>query len=282
MKKNVKRDISREVGLEIGSICGKYFLKLGHLHYGYWTSDMEVDIANLHLAQDKYTEFVISHIPDGVKTILDVGCGTGQIARKLLDVGYEVDCVCPSPFLKKRASELLGSRSHIFECFYENLQTANRYDMVLFCESLQYIDMEQALSNTNKSLNKGGYLLICDVFKKDIKSEKIMGGGHKLTDFYDLIGKSSFRLIENMDITGETASNIDLLNDVLENVVLPVTNAGIRFFESRYPISLKFLRWRYRKKLDKLHKKYLEGGKTGEDFKTYKSYQFFLYKKDAQ
>ena len=282
MKKNVKRDISREVGLEIGSICGKYFLKLGHLHYGYWTSDMKVDIANLHLAQDKYTEFVISHIPDGVKTILDVGCGTGQIDRKLLDVGYEVDCVCPSPFLKKHTSELLGSRSHIFECFFENLQTANQYDMVLFCESLQYIDMEQALSNTNKFLNKGGYLLICDVFKKDIKSEKIMGGGHKLTDFYNLIEKSSFRLIENLDITGETAPNIDLLNDVLENVVRPVANAGIRLLESRYPIALKFLQWRYRKKISKLRKKYLEGGKTGEDFKKRKSYQLFLYKKDAQ
>jgi len=282
MKKNTKRGISREVGLEIGSICGKYFLKLGHLHYGYWTSDMEIDIANLHLAQDKYAEFVISHIPDGVKTILDVGCGTGQIAKKLLDMGYEVDCVCPSPFLKKHAGELLGSSSHIFECFYENLQTTNRYDMVLFCESFQYIDMEQALSNTNRFLNKGGYLLICDVFKKDIKSEKIMGGGHKLTNFYDLIGESSFRLIENLDITEETAPNIDLLNDVLENVVLPVTNAGIRLFESRYPIALKFLRWRYRKKINKLHKKYLDGGRTGEYFKKYKSYQLFLYKKGAQ
>lgn len=280
--KKTKRDISRELGLEVGSICGKYFLKLNHLHYGYWTSDIEVDIANLHLAQDQYAKFVISHIPDGVRAILDVGCGTGQIARKLLDMGYEVDCVSPSPFLKKHASELLGNSSHIFECPYENLQTAKQYDMVLFCESFQYIDMQQALSNTGRFLNKGGYLLICDVFRKDTEDKDVMGGGHKLTEFYDLIKNFPFRLIENLDITEQTAPNLDLLNDALENVGQPLVNAGVRFLESRHRIALKFLRWKYRKKINKLCKKYLEGDKTGKNFKKYKSYQLFLYKKDIQ
>ena len=280
--KKTKKDISRELGLEAGSICGKYFLKLEHLHYGYWTSDIEIDIANLHIAQDEYAKFVISHIPDGVKTILDVGCGTGQIAKKLLDMGYQVDCVSPCPFLKKQASELLGNRSYVFECFYENLQTVNRYDMVLFCESFQYIDMEQALSNTNKFLKSGGYLLICDIFRKDVLDKTFMGGGHSLTRFYNLIAKSSFRLIENVDITEQTAPNMDLLDDVMESVVRPVVNAGVRFFESRNPITLKLLRWKYRKKINKVHKKYLEGHKTGENFKKYKSYQLFLYKRDAQ
>ncbi|MBA7651731.1 hypothetical protein ES703_59550 [subsurface metagenome] len=280
--KKTKKDISRELGLEAGSICGKYFLKLEHLHYGYWTGDIEIDIANLHIAQDEYAKFVISHIPDGVKTILDVGCGTGQIAKKLLDMGYQVDCVSPCPFLKKQASELLGNRSHVFECFYENLQTVNRYDMVLFCESFQYIDMEQALSNTNKFLKSGGYLLICDIFRKGTLDKTFMGGGHSLTKFYNLIAKSSFRLIENVDITEQTAPNMDLLDDAMESVVRPVVSAGVRFLESRNPITLKLLRWKYRKKINKAHKKYLEGRKTGENFKKYKSYQLFLYKRDAQ
>jgi len=280
--KKTKKDISRELGLEVGSICGKYFLKLEHLHYGYWTGDIEIDIANLHIAQDKYAKFVISHIPDGVKTILDVGCGTGQIAKKLLDMGYQVDCVSPCPFLKKRASELLGNKGYVFECSYENLQTVNRYDMVLFCESFQYIDMEQALSNTDKFLNSGGYLLICDVFRKATLDKTFMGGGHSLTGFYNLIAKSCFRLIENVDITEQSAPNMDLLDDVMESVVQPVISAGIRFFESRNPIVLKLLRWKYRRKINKAHKKYLEGRKTGENFKKYKSYQLFLYKKDAQ
>lgn len=276
--KDVKTGISRELGLEAGSICGKYFLKLDHLHYGYWTSDIEVDIANLHLAQEEYAKFVISHIPDGVKTILDVGCGTGQIAKMLLDAGYQVDCVCPSPFQKKHAEELLGIRSHIFECFYEDLHTANKYDMVMFCESFQYVAMEFALTNTDKLLNSNGYLYICDMFRRETNGKNVMGGGHKIIKFNELIAKLPFRLIENMDITEQTAPNMDLLNDVLQNVIQPIANVGTRFFESRYPIVFKLLSWKYRKKTDKLRKKYLAGGRSGEDFKKCKSYQLFIYK----
>lgn len=274
-----KTNISRELGLEVGSLSGKYFLKLDHLHYGYWTSDIKVDISNLHLAQDNYAKFVISHIPEGVKTILDVGCGTGQVAKMLLDRGYHVDCVSPSPFLKKCAEELLGGKSQVFECRYEDLQTTNRYDLIMFCESFQYVEMERSLAKTNNLLNNNGRLLICDIFRKEIDSTSILGGGHRIIRFNELIAKFPFRLIENIDITEETAPNMDLLSDVLDNVIQPLVNAGNVLLESRYPLTFKVLRWKYRKKINKLNNRYFTGGRTGADFKKYKSYQFLLYKK---
>ena len=233
-------------------------------------------------AQDEYVKFIISHFPEGVKTILDVGCGTGELAETLLNKGYEVDCVSPSPFLIKQVGQLLGDRTHIFECFYEDMETTNRYDMVMFCESFQYIDVEKALSKTSEFLSSGGYLFICDVFSKDIKGKGVMGGGHKLSRFYDQTAKFPFRLVENIDITEETAPNMDLFGDVLEKVIRPVTDVGVRFVESRYPIATKFLKWKYRKKIEKTNNKYLEGGRTGQDFKKYKSYQLFVYQKETQ
>jgi SAM-dependent methyltransferase len=280
-KKKTKKEISRELGLEVGSICGRYFLKLRHLHYGYWTDGLEVNVSNLHLAQDEYVKFIVSHIPEGVKTILDVGCGTGELDETLLNMEYEVDCVSPSPFLKKQVNQLLGDRTHIYECFYEEMQTDKQYDMVMFCESFQYIGLEQALTKTNEFLKDGGYLFICDVFGKDIKARGVMGGGHKLGKFNDRIAKFPFRLIENINITEETAPNMDLYGDALQNVVQPVTDVAVRFFESRYPIATKFLKWKYRKKFEKAQKKYLEGGRSGEDFRRYKSYQLFVYQKDT-
>jgi len=280
MSTKAEREISREVGLEVGSILGKYFLKLDHLHYGYWGNGLEVDITNLHKAQDEYAKLVISHIPDGVKSILDVGCGTGHIDKILIDKGYDVDCVSPSPYMNKHIRKLLGDKSHIFECNYEEIQTDKKYDMVMFCESFQYINIEKALSNTNNLLKKNGYLLICDIFKKDMKGK--MSGGHKLYKFDAFIKDAPFELLESLDITNETAPNMDLMNDVLMNVVQPVIKAGVRLSESRHALVVKFLKWKYKKKINKLQQKYFADDKSGENFKKYKIYQLLLFQKEQK
>jgi SAM-dependent methyltransferase len=270
---------SRELGLEFAAICGKHFLKLKHLHYGLWTGDLELDITNLHIAQEKYTDFLVSHVPNDVKTILDVGGGLGQTAKKLIDMGYHVDCVSPSPFLNKQIRSLLGNKSRVIECTFEQLETKGRYDVILFSESFQYIRLEKSLEKTFKLLNDGGYLLICDVFKMNVNGNIALGGGHKLAKFHDCIAQHPFELLEDIDITEQTAPNLDLLDDTLRNVVSPVLESSFNYLVSTHPLMVKFLRWKYRKKIDRIYRKYFNGGRTSEDFRKYKTYRLFLYKK---
>ncbi|HUW19423.1 MAG TPA: class I SAM-dependent methyltransferase [Sedimentisphaerales bacterium] len=274
-----KKHLSREVGLEIGSICGKYFLKLEDLHYGYWTDGLEVDISNLHIAQENYSKFLISHIPEAVKTILDVGCGTGGLARRLVEMGYEVDGVSPSPFFAAQGRDLLGGQTNIFECRYEELQTQKRYDLALFSESFQYLGMETALEKTCRFLNPGGYMLICDVFSKDIEGKGLQRGGHKLSKFRQVMTKYPFEPVEDLDITEETAPTIDIMGDVLRNVGEPIFHLGLRFLADRYPVAFKFLRWKYGKQVNKMREKYFNGDRTGETFKNFKSYRLVLCRK---
>jgi len=277
--KKDKKEVSREVGLEIGSICGKYFLKLDHLHYGYWTDGLEVDIANVHIAQENYADFLISHIPEDAKKILDVGCGTGQIAKKLIVMGYKVDCVTPSHFLAGQTRELLGNSSHIFEGSYEQLQTENRYDVILFSESFQYIDIEEGLRKTVNFLNPDGYILICDFFRKKILGKSNISGGHLLEMFHNIVSEYPLRLIKDMDITEETSPSMDVLNDMFKKAVHPTVILTQQLLENRYPFASKVIKWTYRKKIRKINKKYFNGEKTGENFKKFKSYQLLLYKK---
>jgi len=277
-ERDKKRD-SREIGLEIGSILGKYFLKLDHLHYGYWTNDLEVNIANLRVAQENFAKFLISHIPDRTHTILDVGCGTGQLAKMLIDMGYQVDCVSPSHFFAEQARALLGNRSHIFECFYEQLRIGNRYDVILFSESFQYIDIEEALTKTGGLLNRDGYMLICDFFKKDAPWKSMISGGHPLRIFYDIVSKYPLRLIKDLDITDETAPTIDIVNDAFKKAVHPTVMLVQQLLDKRYPFTSKLLKWVCRKKINRIDKVYFNDEKSGEKFKKFKSYQLLLYKK---
>ena len=280
MKKN-KKTLSRETGIEIAAICGRHFLKLEHLHYGYWTKDLEVDLANLRIAQENYVDFLISNIPDGVNSILDVGCGTGQIAKRLTDTGYKVDCVSPSLVFAQQTRDLLPEKSKVFECYYEQLQTENRYDLVLFCESFQYIDPEKAMKKTFALLDREGHLLICDVFRVDTKEKSPLSGGHNLTNFYNIVSEYPLSLVKNLDITEETAPNIDIENRVFKEVVGPVTNLVGNLLDSRYPLLSKVLKWKYKRKIEKIRHKYFTGQRTGENFKKFKSYRLLLYKKNV-
>ncbi len=278
MTKTAKKN-SRELGLEVGAMCGRHFFKIEHLHYGLWTNGLDVDVSNLHIAQEKYTEYLLSHIPAGVKTILDVGCGAGKNAKRLVDMGYKVDCVSPSSFLSERTSELLGQASTVFTCTYEQLQTDRRYDCVMFSESFQYVNLERAIEQTARLLNEGGYLFICDVFKKDVKGKSAIGGGHNLGKFFECVERTGFERIADEDITTETAPTIEILDDAMRNVAVPAMDSSLAYLRGRYPLITKFLCWKYRKKLAKVRDKYMNGRRTSDDFRQYKTYRLFLYRK---
>ena len=270
---------SREVGLEIGLLVGRYFLKTGSLHYGYWTDNLKLDVCNLPKAQENYDNFIISNIPDGIKSILDVGCGSGNLSLKLIDKGCQVDCVSPGILITEYARNRMQGNCHVFESTYEDLKTDKRYDIVLFSESFQYINLEQALQKTFSVLNKGGYLLICDFFKTEAVGESFLGGGHRLKKFYNIVSQYSFTKVKDIDITKETAPNHEIVNDILQKVGFPIWNLVLDYLKQRYPLISKLLHWKFRKKQVKINQKYFSGKRNPENFSIFKSYRFLLYKK---
>ncbi len=274
-----KKELSREIGLEFGALFGKHFLKLEHLNYGYWTDDLPVDITNLHIAQDNYAKHLIATIPEGVQSILDVGCGLGGLANMMIDAGYRVDCVVPSPFLAERAGKLLADQSTIFECCYEKLQTDKRYDLVMFSESFQYMDPKDALGKTASLLNDGGYLLISDIFKKDdVPGKCSISGGYLWSAFQAALEPLAFELVSDEDITAHAAPTIDVEARLFHDVGIPAMALGEDLARSRYPVLLVLVKWLMRKKLKKLDAKYIRGHRTGENFQKYKTYRTLLYK----
>lgn len=274
----VKKINSQEVGLEIGLIFFKHFLKTEYLHYGYFTPDIEVDVTNLGLAQHNYAEFLFGHLPGDVSSILDVGCGSGKTAQKLVEKGYVVEAVSPSKLLNEYARKLLDGNAPVHTKKFEDFDTDKKFDLILFSESFQYIPIEEALNNAVKFLRPGGYILIADFFQTDAPGKSALGGGHKFADWQTIIAsRPELKELRATDITNETAPTIDLVNRLNSEVIHPIWKLLWRLAEDRHPNIVKFVRWKYKKKITKMENKHFTGERNGTNFKIYKKYMTYLF-----
>ncbi len=278
MAKKKKVD-SREIGLEMGLLLGRFFQNSEDLHYGYWPEDLEVQFSNFSKAQSNHSEYIIANIPENTKTILDVGAGAGGLASKLVAKEYSVDCVSPSEFLSNKIAEKLGESSEVFRCKYEDLNTNKKYDLIIFSESFQYINVEIGLKKSTELLNETGHMLICDFFRTDAEGKNPLQAGHNLTKFYATIEKTKFENIRDEDITRETAPTIQILDEFLSECLGPLTQLGSKYLKGNYPRFMKILKWKFSKKFEKLGKTYFSGLINADAHMKYVNYRLLLYKK---
>jgi SAM-dependent methyltransferase len=267
---------SKEVGLEVGLHFFKFFCKSEYLHYGLF-EDLETDIQNLAKSQENYAEFLISNIPDGVKSVLDVGCGSGRMARTLLDKGYQVDCVSPGTLLTNYVKETIGDRIELHNCKFEDLKTTKKYDLVMFCESFQYIPMDRSIPGALEVIKPGGYIIVSDFFQTDEPGKSPVGGGHKFKEWEGKKAIFKITQLKERDITKETAPTVDLGNQMTMELLHPIWNVIFRLAEDRFPLVMKFFKWKYKKKLAKMENKYFQGQRSGANFARYKKYMFYLF-----
>ena len=270
---------SKVIGLDAGLLIGKFFMDTEELHYGYWPNDKTATAQNFSEAQERHSQLIIDNIPKGVKKILDVGSGSGSLAKKIVGLGYQVDCVIPSEFLADKVQQKLDGSSKIHITKFEDLDISNNYDLILFSESFQYVHLIKSIDKILSILDKNGYLLICDVFHKNVSGISPMRGGHRLDLFENEIEKTDLVKKADIDITLETAPTWDFLNQFLNEVAIPISDMSHSYMKYKYPKLIRFMKWKYRNRLEKIRKVWLSNELTGENFAKFKSYRLFLYKK---
>ena len=269
---------SPEFGLALGLVLGRFALGMRDLHYGYWTDDLPLIPANLPVAQARYTDELMNDIPAGVKSILDVGCGAGNTARKLLDRGYEVVCLSPNAWLNDEAQAAVGTRAKVYLSKFEEFELDRKFDLILFSESFLFMKAEVALAKAEAMLNPGGYILISDIFKVPSDEKSPIGGGQDIRRYRALMAESRFEMLKDTDITDRIAPTFDLLKRAYEEAIRPAYDLIVARNEKRHPWVMKFIRWRFREKLERLEAKHFSGNRDGAHFRRHKSYRRMLYR----
>jgi hypothetical protein len=106
----------------------------------------------------------------------------------------------------------------------------------------------------------------------------VMGGGHNLTKFYQIVEQQPFQNLKDLDITPQTAPTLDVVDQMMGQVGKPIWELVIRYLESNYRTIARFLKWKYKKKIEKINRKYFSGARNGKNFSIFKTYRLMLYR----
>ena len=111
-------------------------------------------------------QFVTSHVPSGA-SLLEVGCGEGELAHELQRVGYRVLGLESDP---ERAA--LTSRRGVPSVLaaWPEFESATPFDAIAFTRSLHHIDpLRDAVRHARKLLKSDGVLILEDFAVHDIR-----------------------------------------------------------------------------------------------------------------
>jgi MPBQ/MSBQ methyltransferase len=255
-----------------------------YLHYGYWETlpspGEELNLTKLRIAQEAYAEKLLSLIPEGINTILDVGCGIGGNAIHLTQRGFKVEGLAPDAIQEERFIKNTKGQVPFYLTRFEDFQQTKSYDLVLFSESSQYVAVDDLAQGTARLLSSGGYLLVADMMRHDAEyKEGIFSNCHVVSELKSALEKAGFHLVDSHDISKSIAPTLDLcienfrtfglttfkyIADVVAIAVPPLHAVG----------SWAFKRW--------LEKPIAEGLAAPEIFEKHLCYQIQLWQFSGQ
>jgi SAM-dependent methyltransferase len=189
-----------------------------HLHWGDFSALPE-EPGYLPQAQAAYTARLLELLPEGARTVLDVGCGLGGTARALVERGLQVTALSPRAdhvaLLRAAAPPGLHVRQGRFEEL--ELAAAPPHDLVLFAESFNFFarwqdgaaqrSVDATLARCRALLRDGGHVLIAEILRPELAQA--------------IEANPAFEVVARQDISEAVAFTATALQACIERYVVP-------------------------------------------------------------
>ena len=255
-----------------------------YLHYGFWDHPQSVDLDKVTLqeikdAQNRYIEHLASFIPEGVKSILDVGCGIGGNADYLQKMGYLVETLSPDEFQKSVIAEKFDGAMTFHYCKFEKFNPLNEYDLILESESACYIKIDRGFEKARETLKPDGYLLVSDyfVYFRDGTKNLHLKSSHDKEKYLNSARAHGFELIREFDQTENTMPTLDYGKYFIGRFINPAIEYGIYSSKKNYPKTAAIIGKMIAPKIEsKLNQLELI---DSDQFRKYRQYMIYLFQK---
>ncbi|MBW4669333.1 MAG: class I SAM-dependent methyltransferase [Cyanomargarita calcarea GSE-NOS-MK-12-04C] len=189
-----------------------------------------------------YHRFLLKQLPVQYKTVLDIGCGTGEFSRLLANRVERVIAIDLSPNMIEVAKQRSSQFSNIDFQVADVLQwqfPSEKFDAVVSIATFHHLPIESLLSSLKAALKPGGRLVILDLLEHENLRDQ-------LSDFVAVPLNWLFQMLKNKHIQQSPEAAAAMREHLRTDQYLTLSQAR-RIYTSflRRAKVRKHLFWRY-------------------------------------
>jgi 2-polyprenyl-3-methyl-5-hydroxy-6-metoxy-1,4-benzoquinol methylase len=118
-----------------------------------------------------YEHLLLEAIPPSARRVLDVGCGTGRLARRLATQVPQIEAIDRDATMIAVARAQPANVSNLLADVMDYPLTADSYDAIVSMSALQHLPLQPALERFAAALRPGGIFAAVALPRRDLARE---------------------------------------------------------------------------------------------------------------